>query len=167
MSTILVVSDNHGDDSRLSRIVAHPHAKEADVWIHCGDSEFRPDHPLVAPFEAVCGNCDWGSSLPEERLVEVGEERILVTHGHLWDIKRTLTRLHFRAQEVGATIVCFGHSHIMGVERVGDILFVNPGSVLLPRGRKEGSYAVIQTGEKKTVIFYDAVTSDELAAYTL
>lgn len=45
--------------------------------------------------------------------------------------------LTYRAKELNAQIVCFGHSHILGAEMMDHILFINPGSLLKPRGHKE------------------------------
>src|SRR5699024_5856961 len=62
-------------------------------------------------------------------------------HGHLFDIKSSLMKLEYRAQEVGADIICFGHSHVAYAENINGRLFINPGSIRLPRQFPEGSYA--------------------------
>jgi putative phosphoesterase len=64
--------------------------------------------------------------------------------------------LHYKAREVGANVVCFGHSHIAGAELMDGVLFINPGSMLLPRMRKERTYAIlVMDGTEATVQFYD------------
>ena len=57
----------------------------------------------------------------------------MVTHGHLFNVKSGLMKLRYKALEQNANIVCFGHSHILGIEKVDDILFINPGSIRFPR----------------------------------
>ncbi|MEG0472277.1 MAG: metallophosphoesterase family protein, partial [Solibacillus sp.] len=52
--------------------------------------------------------------------------------------------LDYKAQETGADIILFGHSHLLGAEQIGDTLFLNPGSLLLPRGGNPKSYATIE-----------------------
>ena len=66
-----------------------------------------------------------------------------VTHGHLYDVKQSPMKLVYRAKELGATIVCFGHSHVLGAEFIDDIFFVNPGSLKKPRRIKEKSFVTI------------------------
>ena len=39
--------------------------------------------------------------------------------------------------KVGAQVACFGHSHVLGAELIDGVLFINPGSILLPRQRVE------------------------------
>ena len=46
-------------------------------------------------------------------------------------------------------ILCFfGHSHILGAEMINGTLFLNPGSFLMPRGRRERTYALVQKEKK-------------------
>lgn len=52
--------------------------------------------------------------------------------------------LSYRAKELNAQIVCFGHSHILGAEMLDNILFINPGSLLKPRVAKEKSFAMLK-----------------------
>ena len=44
---------------------------------------------------------------------------------------------------MGADIACFGHSHQLGAEMVNETLFINPGSIRLPRGRRERTYVIL------------------------
>ena len=63
--------------------------------------------------------------------------------------------LLYRGQEIGADVVLFGHSHRLGAELVDETLFVNPGSLLSPRGGNPKSFAIIQKeGKSWTVTFY-------------
>jgi putative phosphoesterase len=64
--------------------------------------------------------------------------------------------LTYRAKERDAKVVCFGHSHIAGAEKIDQTLFINPGSIRLPNRRKERTYAILHYEENKaTVNFYD------------
>lgn len=64
----------------------------------------------------------------------------------------SLMNLRYRAEEVGANVVCFGHSHIAGAELIDNMLFINPGSIILPRLRKEKTYAILEVDEAKNCV---------------
>lgn len=151
----LIISDSHGLTKELEEIAGR-HRHEVDALIHCGDSELSPDHKEIEHFLIVRGNCDFATQFPNERIEEIGGIRFFITHGHLYKVKMSLMNLYYRAKEVEAKVVCFGHSHIAGVEMMDDILFINPGSILLPRTRKEKTYALLQIeGGKATARFYE------------
>lgn len=139
MNSILIISDSHGWEKQLQDIRKNQsHVKEA---IHCGDSELNEESPFLKDYQVVKGNCDWTADFPNEIIFEYGGLTFLITHGHLFDIKSSLMKLEYRAQEVGADIICFGHSHVAYAENINGRLFINPGSIRLPRQFPEGSYA--------------------------
>ncbi|QBK26445.1 metallophosphoesterase [Ureibacillus thermophilus] len=139
---LLVMSDTHGD-AEIIQTVKNRHP-EVDVVIHCGDSELDYKHPYFEGVKRVRGNCDRDKRFPEEELFEVEGKKIYVTHGHLYNVKSTTMNLFYRAKEVEADAVFFGHSHVLGAELVENTMFVNPGSLLKPRGLDKKSYAVIE-----------------------
>lgn len=150
---ILVMSDTHGDAAIIQEVKKQN--LDVDAIFHCGDSELPFDASELKDVYKVRGNCDYDMNFPTEVIKEINGETIFTTHGHLFGVKSNLNALSFRAREVGADVVLFGHSHILGVELVDEILYVNPGSLLLPRGRKEKSYAIIEkTGNSWSVSFY-------------
>ena len=138
---LLVMSDTHGDAEVIKQVKGYH--KDADKMIHCGDSELPYDHPAMQDLERVKGNCDHDRNYLEEIIFKVGDERVYVTHGHLYDVKQSPMKLVYRAKELGANIVCFGHSHVLGAEYIDDIFFVNPGSLKKPRRIKEKSFVTI------------------------
>lgn len=155
MTKALIISDSHRFVDEL-RLIKEKHQHEVNVMIHCGDSELFLDQPEMEGFITVRGNCDYEAGYPDEAVVEFVGQKILITHGHLFSVKSTLMSLYYRAQELGANIVCFGHSHMLGIERIDDILFINPGSIRLPRGRKERTYCILeQAGDDVVVNVYD------------
>jgi uncharacterized protein len=155
MSRVLVVSDSHGLTSELLKL-KEKHINEVDLMIHCGDSELNPDDKELEGFVVVGGNCDFDDDFPEESLQEVDGRKILVTHGHLYGVKSTLMNLSYRAEELGVDIVFFGHSHLLGAEMINGKLFLNPGSIRLPRLRREKTYCILDiNGDKVTVNVYD------------
>ncbi|WNC16665.1 metallophosphoesterase [Brevibacillus brevis] len=155
---ILVLSDSHG---LVREVVQVAGRHQVDKMLHCGD--FCVDH-LREPFSRmtlVRGNCDTTKDVPTEQQTKWRDLNILQTHGHLYGVKSSLLRLHYRAEETGANVVVFGHSHtpVCGVER--GILFLNPGSLQLPRGYDVPTYAILEeTGLTPTAVhvsvsFYD------------
>ena len=139
---LVIMSDTHGDRAIIEKVTAY--YPDAEYYIHCGDSELAANDSAVQNYIKVGGNCDNDAAYEDDVLLEVVEKKIYVTHGHLFNVKSNLMALSYRAQEVGANVVCFGHSHILGIERLDDILFINPGSLTKPRGRKEKTFVVLE-----------------------
>lgn len=151
---LLIMSDTHGDEEIIVRVKGyHPDAHKV---IHCGDSELPYANPALQGVERVKGNCDHDRNYLEEMLFQVNGDRVYVTHGHLYDVKNSPMKLIYRAKEVGAQIVCFGHSHVLGAEYIDDILFINPGSLLKPRRIEEKSFVTLTiTSTHFTLQCYD------------
>lgn len=143
MTKILIVSDSHGQTKELDR-VKQKHQNEVDLMLHCGDSELMANHPSIQGFVTVRGNCDYEENFNEQIVEEIGSVKIFLTHGHLYSVKTSLLNLLYRAREHHVQIVCFGHSHELGAEMVDGVLFINPGSLRLPRGRTERTYVILE-----------------------
>jgi uncharacterized protein len=138
---IAVMSDSHGDTETVRHFLDRQ--SDSEHLIHCGDSELPAEDPLLEAMNAVKGNCD-PDGLPEYRMLEAGGYRVLVTHGHMDRVKTGLMPLRYRAEEAGADIVLFGHTHLYGAEVLDGILFVNPGSTHRPPPGRPATYAVIE-----------------------
>ena len=141
MMRILVMSDTHSDAAVIEQVVSN--VQDIDAVFHCGDSELSFNADELRNMYKVRGNCDYDKQFPEDVIEEIDAQKIYMTHGHLYNVKLTLLPLSYRAAEVGANLVLFGHSHVLGAELIDDTLFVNPGSLRMPRGRTEKSYAII------------------------
>ncbi|MHC5215133.1 metallophosphoesterase [Enterococcus sp. LJL128] len=153
----LVVSDNHGDRDILVQLV-NRYKDEVDEMFHCGDSELEASDHLWDYFTAVVkGNCDYGPGFPDTAVKNTGQDIIFMTHGHLSNVRFGLNQLSLQAEEAGATIALFGHTHEIGCEMRQNCLFLNPGSIRLPRGPIQiQSYALIEsTADNFEVQYYD------------
>ncbi|MFS0689038.1 metallophosphoesterase [Sporosarcina sp. 179-K 8C2 HS] len=137
---IVVMSDSHGDKETVKAVSA----LQADALFHCGDSELSWDDPVIQNIHIVKGNCDRDDRFPDSVIIQLGGKIIWMVHGHEHDCKRTMLPLYYGAQEIGANIVLFGHSHSYAAELREGILFVNPGSTLLPREGKQPTFAEIE-----------------------
>ncbi|TCI72151.1 metallophosphoesterase [Exiguobacterium sp. SH0S7] len=138
----LVVSDSHGLTDELTTIFTR-HETEIEDAFHCGDSQLVLVDEHLLPYRTVRGNCDFGGDLPLERVEETPEGTVLIVHGHHHDVKFDLNRLRYRAEEIGASVVLYGHSHVAGAVIEDGVLYVNPGSIRMPRGRSDKTYALI------------------------
>ncbi|WP_067844301.1 metallophosphoesterase [Amphibacillus sediminis] len=143
MPSVLIVSDSHGWQQELVQIKQFYQGK-VDQMIHCGDSELDYSQSEMAGFQKVAGNCDYDPNYPDERVITVQGVRFFIAHGHLHNVKMTLTPITYRASELDAKIICHGHSHIAAANQIGNQLVINPGSIRLPRGRREETYAILE-----------------------
>lgn len=154
MHRVVILSDSHGLTDEIPKIKAR---HDADVYVHCGDSELSTDAPELKEFITVRGNCDWTSPFPLEEVVEIGGLRFFISHGHMTQVKSTLLNLQYRAKELNAEVVCFGHSHIAYAEKINEAIFINPGSIRYPNRIKQPSYTVLEWESKAAIYctFYD------------
>ncbi len=153
MVRVLILSDSHGLTKEITDIKKR---HDADYMIHCGDSELEADAPELEGFTAVAGNCDLDSRFPLQRKLKIGQFAFLIVHGHMHQVKRNLMTLCYSAQEADASVVCFGHTHIAGAEKIHNSLYINPGSIRMPNSRSEKTYAILEWDEPENaaVIFY-------------
>ena len=128
-SGILVglISDTHG----LLRREVFTALTDVDLIIHAGDigdPDILTELQAIAPVAAVWGNTDdmgIRALVPERQRLEVGGIVIEVVHGQQYGRP---TARKVAADHATADLVVFGHSHQPEIERVGDLLVVNPGS---------------------------------------
>src|SRR5690625_876713 len=141
MTKVLILSDSHGLTNEISEIRKQ---HQIEHVIHCGDSELEMDHQVLENITTVRGNCDFDAQLQHIEELDIGGLRFFITHGHLYDVGINLQSLYDDASRNRAQIVCYGHTHVAGAEKLGDMLFVNAGSIRLSRQRKEKSYAIME-----------------------
>lgn len=126
MTEIGLISDTHG----LLRNEVHDALAGVSMILHAGDvcsDTILDELALIAPVHAVYGNCDypWGLDLTAERVLEVDGLRIHLSHGH--ELGRPGSARLAEAYP-GFDVIVYGHTHIQKVERVGNVLVVNPGA---------------------------------------
>lgn len=122
-----LISDTHG----LLRPEVFTAFEEVEHILHAGDvgdPDILVELAAIAPVTAVWGNVDHGElrrRLPEVARVELAGQSIVVVHGQQFG---SPSPARVAAAYPGADIVVFGHSHEPVVERLGEVLAVNPGS---------------------------------------
>lgn len=155
---VMIVSDTHGKHGGL-KVALEREKKDGgvDMLLHLGDSEGDEDYIAAlaeCPTYAVRGNCDYSSDLPDEEIVEIGNHRVFLTHGHVYLVSVDLKRISEAAKKRGCDTAIFGHTHKPHLDvGLGDqVTLINPGSISYPRqlGRK-GTYIILEVPEKGDV----------------
>jgi putative phosphoesterase len=121
-----------------------------DLILHCGDitsPSVIDELSAIAPVEAVAGNMDDVSafaSLPPKKVLTLGRFTVGLIHGKFKiDIQKEMIRKEFGAVD----LIVYGHSHMPFWGKVGDVLFLNPGSPTDNRHAPYHSVAVLTVGE--------------------
>ena len=141
---VLVFSDSHRALGDMRRAVE---TEAPDYVIHLGDYAedarlLGQEYPSLA-IACVPGNCDgFFSTEPLQKLVKYGGVSVLMSHGHIWNVKHSPDAAIAAARRCRADVVMFGHTHVPLCRQEEDGLWVlNPGSI-----RDRGSYAVLEPG---------------------
>lgn len=136
---ILVLSDSHGCESGLMQAIEEqPGARQVIFLgdgmrdINCVASRY-PERSFVC----VRGNNDYSSEEPDERLIEVGEKRIFMAHGHTYGVKASDYHFLSAARSNHAAIAVYGHTHMPVTRYEEGVYLMNPGSIRM------GSYGII------------------------
>ncbi|MCK8815841.1 metallophosphoesterase [Natroniella sulfidigena] len=158
---IAVFSDSHGQGWRINEVLSK--LAEIDCLVFVGDkfADLKDVDLDELGVVAVRGNHTFNPDLPREKLVEIAGQKIFVTHGDNYSIKRGLNSIYYRAQELEADIVIFGHTHSRFIKEEEGILFFNPGSISLPRDGAAPAYGIIEISDGNiTAEHYDFTKED-------
>ncbi|MCQ2522178.1 MAG: metallophosphoesterase [Lachnospiraceae bacterium] len=142
---ILVISDTHRYLGNLYEVMERE--KDLDAVIHCGDICCIPEDVesiTGLPLYVVAGNCDYDGTLRDEIMPVFQGRKFFVSHGHVYGVNAGTNLIKSIAIDHGATVVCFGHTHVPLCKEEDGILIVNPGSLSSPRqSNRKPSYAVL------------------------
>lgn len=157
MKKILVLSDSHGDVNNMVTAVNRTHP---DMIIHLGDcwadaERLHSQFPLV-PMEQVPGNCDCRQEM-QERVLLIEGKRVLICHGHTFNVKAGALTLQYAAQEKRVDIAMFGHTHRVFCDRHNQIVYFNPGSIGSPPYGIPASYGIVQIDGTSNTIATDVI----------
>ena len=117
-------------------------------------------NPLAGQVFCVRGNCEAEVDqmvldfpvLADYCLIPAGKRMLYVTHGHVWTEDRP-PRL------APGDILLTGHTHIPKCADHGDYVYLNPGSVSVP---KAGSWHGYMTWEGETFLWKDLAGAEQL-----
>lgn len=139
MKRILVLSDSHSYFDKALKIFEK---EKPDIVIAAGDGIGDIDdlsyvHP-EATYYMVKGNCDFFErSHSEENIFEIEGKKFFLTHGHLYDVKRSLSSIKEIGKKLNVSLVVFGHTHKPYIEKDEDMTLFNPGAT------EDGRYGII------------------------
>ena len=162
---IAVVSDTHGDLGSW-RLAWERHLGGADLILHAGDVLYHgPRNRLAGGYDGMglaeelnlcplplliaCGNCDAevdGAVLRQPLFLPGLIHRadwgnIFVHHGD----RLNEEKIRQLADLYGLKMVVSGHTHLYGLQEIGGVLFLNPGSLSLPKDPSHTrSYAILE-----------------------
>lgn len=149
MKRILVVSDSHGQVSRLQALIFL--LKDTyDLVIHLGDRVLDMLNIDTIKKEVILLRGNMELLTPQvtqfsklERLIEAEGVKIFATHSHRYHTHYTLSFLKSAAKKHEASLVLFGHTHRQENFSEEGIVYVNPGAF------KDGHYCIIQLSHHK------------------
>lgn len=166
----LIASDIHGSAFYCEKLIECYMKEKADRLVLLGDILYHgPRNDLPRTYEpkmviemlnaladsilCVRGNCDSEVDqmvlnfpiLADYAIIDMGDSLIYATHGHVWNettpppLRRGDSLLH-------------GHTHVPACEDCGGFIYMNPGSVSIP---KEGSAHSYMTLEDNVFLWKD------------
>lgn len=167
----LVLSDIHGAAAELQQALTFMDTLQADFLVLLGDilnhgprnklpESYNPPavaallNPLSHRIISVRGNCDsevdgmmldFPCNAPYGWLIQPtaqGPVRIMLTHGHLFDIgsEQGCKKAGLQAGD----IVLSGHTHVAGIfVQLTGVININPGSISLPKGGTQAGFILI------------------------
>lgn len=153
----LIISDTHGDRQILVDIVNHYQGHVKSMFYN-GDSELKRSDELFDTLLPVIGNMDTDPMFPDDCDYQDKYLKLYQTHGHLVHTELSLNHLREVVAPKDVDVVTSGHTHMLGAEMIDGKLFVNPGSISLPKGTYaylKGTYALLSVEpEQFHVQFY-------------
>ena len=134
---ILIFSDYHKNEEAVLALI---NKYKPEYILCCGDGESDDSFYQENNIISVKGNCDF-ANLPLVKLLEISDMKIVLTHGHYYNVYFDTFKLSLLALEHQANYVLYGHTHEQMIEEYDGITFINPGAL------KDGHYVIIDQGE--------------------
>ncbi|MBQ4424193.1 MAG: phosphodiesterase [Lachnospiraceae bacterium] len=160
----LIASDIHGSEACLEKLEKRMEEEKPDRILLLGDLLYHgarnalPDgydtigctarlNHWKDRITAVRGNCDseidqtvleFSIMSPSAVIFDSGL-MIFATHGHLYDE-------HFLPPLGGVDVLLCGHTHVPACRDHGNFVYINPGSVSIPKSGSAHSYMTLENG---------------------
>lgn len=162
---LLIISDIHGSSYYANKILEIDKKENPDKIILLGDLYYHgPRNPLTDEYEpmkvaeilnslkdkvlAVKGNCDAKvdemiSEFPLQENIQMKANgyNLFFSHGHKYNMEQ------LPPIGIDVDIMFYGHFHVNFIEEKNGIIFVNPGSISLPKQNTEHGYAILSEEE--------------------
>lgn len=155
---LIFASDIHGSLFFCEKLIDKYKKEQPDKLILLGDLLYHgPKNNLTQDYNTmqvakllnsikkniICvrGNCD---AEVDQSILEfpisadffnlyINDRLIFLTHGHIYN-KNHLPILN------DGDIIIHGHTHVPAIEKINNVIYMNPGSVSLPRGNSVNSF---------------------------
>lgn len=159
-----IASDIHGSAYYCEKMLEDYKRENADRLLLLGDILYhgpRNDLPrdyapkkviaMLSPFKdevfSVRGNCDSEVDqmvlpfpvLAEYSVLDLGKRLVFATHGHIFNEKKMLPMK-------SGDILLYGHTHVPRCEEKLGFIFMNPGSVSIPKENSAHGYMTLEDG---------------------
>lgn len=159
---LMIASDIHGSEYYCEKLLDRYREEKADKLILLGDILYHgPRNDLPKGYnpkgviqllnqckeEILCvrGNCEAEvdqmvlefSVLSDSMILYLDNRMVFATHGHVFN-KENLPKLK------KGDILLHGHTHVQALEEYNGYLYLNPGSVSIPKNGNEHSYMVYE-----------------------
>lgn len=156
----LIVSDIHGSKYYMDKVFAEFEKKNCDKMIILGDILYHGPRNRIPegynPAElaedinnfdkeiiAIRGNCDAEVDqmvidvdiMNSDRVVDLNGMKVFLTHGH------HVNEENMPDEEID--ILMNGHTHVPVLKNKNEVIFLNPGSITMPKQETPHSYAVM------------------------
>lgn len=161
---LMIASDIHGSGYYCEKMFQAYDAEKADKLVLLGDLLYHgPRNDLPEQYQprevirllnerkqeilCVAGNCEASVDqmvlefpvMADYAIFYIGERMIFETHGHIHN-EENLPMLK------KGDILLHGHTHIPVMVNRGDYIYLNPGSVSIPKENSKNGYMVYENG---------------------
>ena len=178
---LMIASDIHGSAHYCRELLAAYKREQADKLVLLGDilyhgprndlpQEYAPKeviamlNPLAADLLCVRGNCDTEVDqmvldfpvLSDYAVIFNGEDTLYLTHGHVYNAETPI-------KGCKGGVLLGGHTHVPTVIEKEDFVYLNPGSVSIPKENSPHSYMVYENG----LFLWKNLAGEEYKRYTL
>lgn len=157
---ILVFSDVHGRQQLLERILNH--TPNVDGIISLGDTGVDLDYLRKRNIIHVKGNLAFDPGMMYDQEITINNRKLFITHGHKYDVHRTLGHLISRGLEKEYDIILYGHTHVLRKDYVEGMWIINPGSIHAPRGMYPPSYAILSIDDERIECTFKNAINDRI-----
>lgn len=159
-----IASDIHGSEFYCKQMLAAFDKEKSDRCLLLGDllyhgprndlpKDYNPKSVLAMLNErkqdilCVRGNCDGEVDqmvlefpiMADYAILEIGTKMIFATHGHIYNESK-LPPLH------KGDILLHGHTHVPKCVEHDDYVYINPGSVSIPKEGSHHGYMILENG---------------------
>ncbi|MFA6075195.1 MAG: phosphodiesterase [Negativicutes bacterium] len=171
-----IISDTHGMYDSW-RVVYEKYFFDCDFILHAGDILYHgPRNPILAEYNPAKladdlnnipntilfahGNCD---SEVDNMILQhpiqtpyvlayLNNMRIVLSHGHYFDDAEYIQKV---AKQFKADVMIYGHIHLPVLEKVDNIIYLNPGSPSLSKLENKRGTAAIWQDDVIKIIYCD------------